>query len=193
MQIYGTLRVSPTLEWEDLRSSRYIPFELHRMQGRNSAMSSQLHADIKERLVSDVEGVSGHVAFVKYAESFFFDPTSSRFAHSVSEVASWVRQAIEAFPDHVFDGLVRLEEGKQEWIILVEDNAITVKEKRSLWVPTDTPHGTELPDPNALAEAVRLLEGLFKSRMLTGLPQAADVEAFLMKYGIGRSVDDLFD
>lgn len=192
MEIFGRLRVSPTLEWEDLRSSRYIPFELHRIQGRNSAMSSALHADIKERLVPDVEGVSGNVAFVKYAESFFFDPTPSRFAHSVSEIASWVRQVIEAFPDHVFDGSVEVREGKQSWVILIEDGVLTVQERRTIWVPIDVPYGAELADPNALAQAVRLLERLFKSRMLTGLPQAAEVEEFLLKYGIDRSVDDLF-
>lgn len=132
LQAYGQLSVTPELEWDDFKKTKYLPHEYWSMVGRNSAFSSNCSLLIRDRLAED--GGS----FIKYCTGVKVN--SSSMTGSVRALLHDIQELIETFPDHRFEGTVMLTHGEAVHgkIVVREGEAIWL-DPMQVWVPHSEP------------------------------------------------------
>jgi len=134
MEVKGVLSVTPELSWDQLKNTKYIPFDLHVAQGRNSAMCSDLKARLQERMVrlnSQIVETGETEVFVKYAEEFEYE---HRWNDSLSLLTHHIQQLIETFPEHTIEGAFEVSNDDHQYRVVVKDGEILVLKPQKVWL-----------------------------------------------------------
>lgn len=125
--IKGNLRITPRLEWPEIKETSYLPLAYWGLVGRNSGLSSPCSLVISDTYIEEKD------AFTKTSDVVQVEADS--WSMDMRSILYSVREMIERFPGHSFSGKIWWQrDDRSVGLLVVKDNETTWLEPTTVWV-----------------------------------------------------------